>query len=308
MSTSSETDSSNLVSPVTPDTPTPVTSHSSRNKVSFKELKKQLKEIDKLKKESLDIKSWVSELRLWIKYQDITDSETIFNACVLTSAGEPREVIQSLIEDDSDTEEEDHSNTYPNLDEIVSKLEKFYGTKEDQHVLIRELRALRIRKNEKVKDFNIRYRSLYLKLDKKRRKQVSSLDYAESLVNNKEAWKKVTLKDDISLEKAFTIAEKCDRLTTRINSDGIENSYPTSSSKPKNFTKYNFTKKNNHSEPHKEKKDAEVDELTKRMKKLTISVCYYCGQEGHIIKSCPELQSKISDNKKKYLEEHHLNY
>ena len=36
---------------------------------------------------------------------------------------------------------------------LIEKLETFYGVKEDQNTLLRELRALRIKKNEKVKRF-----------------------------------------------------------------------------------------------------------------------------------------------------------
>ena len=308
-STSGTESSSNPVSPLTPDTPTPMSHTNQHGKISFKDLKKQLKEIDKLKREHFDIKSWVSEIRLWIKYQGITDKETIFNACILTSTGEPREVIQDLVEEESDTEDEDHEIQYPSLEQIINKLETFYGTKEDQNLLIRELRALKIKKNEKVKDFNIRYRSLFLKLDKKKRKQISVLDYAESLANNREAWKRVSLKDDIDLEKAFTIAEKVDRLTTRMNSENFDNPYFSNSHlKFKSSNKNHFNHKDHHVGNKKFKKDVDMDDLTKRMKKLTISVCFFCGEEGHYLKICPKLKSKIDANRKKYLEEKHLNH
>ena len=67
--------------------------------LSFKELKKELKDIVKLSKDNLDIKSWANELKLWIKIQCITDPETIFNACLLTSSGEVQRVIEDLGED-----------------------------------------------------------------------------------------------------------------------------------------------------------------------------------------------------------------
>jgi hypothetical protein len=64
--------------------------------------------------------------------------------------------------------------------------------------------ALRIGRNEKVKEFSKRYCSLYLKLNKKKKKaQASVLNYAVSFQNNRETWKSVSLKDDISLEKTF---------------------------------------------------------------------------------------------------------
>ena len=71
-------------------------------------------------------------------------------------------------DDDDDDNDNEEDNLYPSLDEIINELETFYGKKEDQKVLLKELRSLKIKKYEKVKDFNIRYRSLYLKLDKKK--------------------------------------------------------------------------------------------------------------------------------------------
>jgi len=129
-----------------------------KNKINFKELKKELKCIEKISKENLDIKSWESEIRLWIKLEEVTDPKTIFTACLLTSTGEPREVIQDLIESystnsesESEDEEEEESyseekkkDEYPSLKEIIEAIETFYGLKEDQNMLL----------------------SIYLKLDK----------------------------------------------------------------------------------------------------------------------------------------------
>jgi len=63
-----------------------------------------------------------------------------------------------------------------------------------------------------VKDFNVRYRSLYSRLEKKKRRRITVLDYCDSLKTNYAAWKKVTLKGDINLKKAYEVAEKIDRL------------------------------------------------------------------------------------------------
>jgi len=110
----------------------------SENKINFKELKKELKGIEKISKEILDIKSWESEIQLWIKLEEVTDPKTIFTACLLTSTGELREVIQNLIDSystDSESESEDEEeesdleekkkDEYPSLKEIVEALETF---------------------------------------------------------------------------------------------------------------------------------------------------------------------------------------
>lgn len=284
--------------------------------ISFSNLKKELKGIEKLSKENLDIKSWASELQLWMQLQDESDPQKIFLACVLTSTGEPRRIIQDLQEINSNDEEEidddneensdsETNETYPSFDEIVDALENFYGTKEDQNLLLRELRAMKINRNEKVKDFNIKYRSLYLKLDKKRKRQISVLDYADSLQNNPEAWKRIAMKDDISLTKAFTIAEKVDRLMIKNNFNTTNNlSHNNQYHQRKNQqTSINFKKKE---EPKTVNSDKEMEDLTRRMRNLTIRVCYFCKEKGHMMNSCPKLKEEIEKNREEILKERYL--
>lgn len=299
-------DSDTPESTPTTSLPSPLT-NTNQARLNFRELKKELKGIEKLKKETLDIRSWASDLRLWIRLQNVRDPQTIFVACILTSTGEPREVIQNMQNKDNDSDDEDDDdleevhNHYPSLSEIVNELEIFYGIKEDQNVLLREIRALKIRRNEKVKDFNIRYRSLYLKLDKKHKKKIGVLDYADSLQNNKEAWKKVSLKDDISLRKAFEIAEKVDRLITKSDDDFPE--------QPQfNSRKSNFNKKKNFHDHKRRSNDTDVDELTKQMQKLSINVCFFCKEEGHYQPECPKLKAIIDENRKNYFENKRLNH
>lgn len=294
------------------------------NKINFKELKKELKDIEKISKENLDIKSWESEIRLWIKLEEVTDPKKIFTACLLTSTGEPREVIQDLIESystdsesESEDEEEEESDSeekkkdeYPSLKEIVEAIETFYGLKEDQNMLLRELRALRIKRNERVKDFNTRFRSIYLKLDKKRKKRVSVLDYIDALRNNEEAWKKVSLKDDISLNRAFDIAEKVDRVMNLRPSK----EYSTEIVNPRINIRNNYqnnrkvVRENYEVRSPKRNKDYELEDLTKKMKNLTIKACFYCSDPGHLQYNCPKLNAIIQENKKRLYSGKSLNH
>ena len=101
---------------------------------------------------------------------------------------------------------------YPSLNRIVKAVEDFYSIREDQNNLLRELRALRIKRNKRINDFNIKFKTLYLKLNKKKRIQIGVLDHTYSIENNVEAWKHLTLFDEFLLSKAFKIAEKADRL------------------------------------------------------------------------------------------------
>jgi len=288
--------------------------------INFKELKKELKDIEKLSKDHLDIKSWASELKLWIELEGVTDPKKIYIACILTSVGEAREVIQELrngseeSEEDTEDEDEDDSSSesdtqdgYPSFKKIINALETFYGTKEDQSLLLRELRALRIKRYEKIKDFNLRYKTLYLRLDKRRKKQVSVLDYAESLRGNFEAWKKVSMKDDISLNKAFMIVEKVDRLNIKANPGFYSNN--SNQIFPQNFTRKqanrNAMTNSSSSLPNIESKgkqgspslDLDIEGITKGMRNLNIKTCYFCNEPGHYKNNCPSLRAIIEKNK-----------
>jgi len=291
-----------------------------QEQISFKELKKELKDIEPLTKENLDIKSWASDIQLWIDLQDVTNPRKIYIACVLTSKGEPRQIIQELknnnndndsdvdSEEESDSEDEHEVEMYPSLTKIVETLETFYGVKENQNQLLREIRALRIKRNEKVKDFNKRYRSLYLKLNRKKKAQVSVLDYAESLQNNREAWRRVSLKDDISLEKAFSVAEKVDRLMTNTENES-DNSNANMRKSYYNSSYTNHNRKDfSEGRKHEKKNDEEVEDLTKRMKKLTINTCFFFNEHGHYQNSCPKLKAIIDKNRQEYYQNKNLNH
>ncbi|ORX82284.1 hypothetical protein BCR32DRAFT_279006 [Anaeromyces robustus] len=72
--------------------------------------------------------------------------------------------------------------------------------------------------------------------------------------------------DVISLRKAFEIAEKVDRLITRSDDDFSDHSQ---------FNSY---------------------ELTKKMQKISINVCFFCKEEEHYQPECPKLKAIIDEN------------
>lgn len=69
---------------------------------------------------------------------------------------------------------------------------------------------MRIKEMKRSKTFNNRYRSLYTKLDKRREEkaQMYLIIYRTLFKIIKSLEKKLSMKDDISMDKAFKIAQK----------------------------------------------------------------------------------------------------
>eukprot|EP00833_Pecoramyces_ruminatium_P016055 jgi/Orpsp1_1/1190087/evm.model.d7180000076501.1 len=185
-------------------------------RMNLRELKKELKGIDKLTKKNLDIKSWKSDLNLWIKYQHIKDPETIFTACILTSSGEIREIIQDLYYENSFTiKEEDEENDeqeYPSLDDMIA---------------------------EKVDRLIAR----------------STYNYYGTFDSN---------------------------ASTRISK-----SYPNNNTQFKRKTEYSESQK---------VKDSEMEDLTRKMKNLSVKVCFFCTEKSHVQFKCPKLQEILMNS------------
>ena len=224
-------------------------------------------------------------------------------------------------DDSSNEEEDDEENNvdddikFPFLEKIISSLENFYDAKEDQNLLLKELRAMRIKRNEKIKDFNVRYKTLYTKRDKKRRKRTGVLDYINSIQNNYEAWKKLSLKDDINIDKAFKIAEKLDRLSVKynnINTYNINNSKHNQNNQ-NNTTSRLYPKRRNETfqtsqTNNKPKPQENIEESTQKMRNLSVKTCFFCKEEGHYSYYCPQLNKIMEENIKEIYSKNSLNF
>jgi len=155
---------------------------------------------------------------------------------------------------------------------------------------------------KKIKDFNIKYKTLYLKLNKKKRSQISVLDYTDSIENNIEAWKRLTLFDGIPLSKAFKIAEKADRLNYMGSNQRRHSSIPSPSANTSFNNKINFhpPKKNKLEQKVniKPNEDNDIEELTRKMRNLTINACYFSKEPGHYQNNCPKLRAIVDKNRK----------
>ena len=180
---------------------------------------------------------------------------------------------------------------YLSVERIIKSLKEYYGIYEDQNLLLREIRALKIGKYEKVRDFNIRYRALYTRLEKKKRKSISVLDYSDSLRGNYEAWKRVSLKGDtITLERAYSLAEKVDRLNTQVVNNSSKDTF-WKKQKPINSKIEINSDKNGLNSLHKSK----------------LMTFFYCMEKGHYQAECPKLKQIIEENKKNIFQNEPLN-
>ena len=115
--------------------------------------------------------------------------------------------------------------------------------------------------------------------------------------------------DYISLKKSFVIAEKIDRLMPTFNQEINENFRTNfnNSYKSSNFNK-NQSKGKIFNDSKIKQKDSTVDNLTKRIKGLTVSTCFFCSEEGHFQNECPKLNAIIKKNRQEYFENKRLNH
>ena len=119
----------------------------------------------------------------------------------------------------------------------------------------------------------------------------------------------VSLKDDISLKKAFAIAEKVDRLMPTFNQEINEN-FRTNFNNSYNSSNFNNkqSKGKVFNDSKIKEKDSTVDNLAKRIKGLTVSTCFFWSEESHFQTECPELNAIIKKNCQEYFENKRLNH
>jgi len=54
-------------------------------------------------------------------------------------------------------------------------------------------------------------------------------------------------------------------------------------------------------------KDSEIEDLTRKMKHLSVKVCFFCTEKGHIQTNCPKLQEILKNNRNELFKQNHLN-
>jgi len=171
---------------------------------------------------------------------------------------------------------------------------------------------LELRGMKELKILILNMKLYILKLNKKKRSQISVLDYTDSIENNVEAWKRLTLFDDIPLSKAFKIAEKADRLNYMGCNQRRHPSNPSFSANTSSFNnKINFhppiRNKLEQKVNIKPKEDNDIEELTRKMRNLTIKACYFCTEPSHYQNNCPKLRAIVEKNRKEIRNNKRLN-
>jgi len=218
--------------------------------------------------------------------QDLKENQTELNN--VENNEDNSEESSTSDQSEEEDKEEEKDEIYPSLERIISPLRHFYDIAEEQSLILRKIRNLKIKRNETIKDFNIRYRNLYSKLNKNKKKVITVLDYIDSLQPNYEAWKMVSLRgEDITLEKAFLIAEKVDRL----NSAQLDNNNRNSSPRMNNNVKgprFGSPTKGMWNRPDKKNRE----DIT----------CFFCKEKGHYQSECPKLKLTVNSNNKETTE------
>ena len=93
--------------------------------MDFRELKKQLRDIAKIGNENQDVQGWATDIKLWIKLQDVTSPRTIYYGCLLTAQGDAQRLIEDLRElrdEESDEDDAEEETEEDNDCKVIKKL------------------------------------------------------------------------------------------------------------------------------------------------------------------------------------------
>lgn len=282
------------------------------NRMSFIEVKKAIKGFPILGKENITVKEWANTLEYFFSSEEWTSEKNIFEACLLTTTGEPYSIVSQL---KKELEDKEGNLKYPSFKDIKGALLIQMNEETDPDELYEKIRNYRIRDKESVKDFNRRFMRVYRELPKQLQQHVDAFVYSDAIKSHFEPWKEVVKKrKSCSLMEAMKIAEeedKYEKLNKR--NSGSSKMYKDISTKGvSSIPSSSVLNETKRALPPKEldlPRDDTIDNLTEKFSKMRIHVCYRCGQKGHHARFCT---NEISDHNVKLLQkmndQGHLNH
>jgi len=114
------------------------------------------------------------------------------------------------------------------------------------------------------------------------------------------------------MDKTFKTAEKVDRLSVKNNN--VSNSNINNLQHNQNNTTSRFYPKRRNETfqttqmNNKPKPQDSIEDLTQKMRNLSIKTCFFCKEKGHYSNYCPQLNKIMEENKKEIYSKNSLNY
>jgi len=161
-----------------------------------------LNTIPKLGNENRDVNGWFTLMETWLSLGGVTQDDLKLLWCKTTVVGDVLEFVKNQCEE----------NENLTLVQMKDALDEYYGNKVNQQALKDEILSLSIRYGETVKDYNLRFKKLFNKLNRGARESVQVSDYIRTLKPRRKVWEGLVVKDFTNLEEAYKLAEKYDKV------------------------------------------------------------------------------------------------
>jgi len=220
---------------------------------------KVLKYLPLLDNYGKDIDFWIDEFKSKLELFDVQESRKEFILARECVNEELRYVIDDL---------KIKKNTYPTLEEIKTAIEDYLEiTQIDKY---QELIDLKIKINETISNFNIKYMRKYNNLNNKFKKLITTDNYVESIIQRTYPCMRILESGCNNIEEAIKISNKAERIERKLNlripcfQKRDNNKYIWKTNE--NISKINYNGKR---------------DIDKRYNKNNKIMCFRCYELGH---------------------------
>jgi len=165
--------------------------------------------IPRLGNHDRDIESWAEEFQRIMELANIEEPKRIFAWAKECVQGRLKGILEDLKTIDGD------DVTYPNINEMKTAIEDYLEVTQQEKCF--NLKALKIRRNETIRDFNWRYNNLHNSLNPESQEFITIKDYCNSISSRPFARTQVITAQPDTLEEALQIAELAENATEAPN-------------------------------------------------------------------------------------------
>ncbi|ORX41864.1 hypothetical protein BCR36DRAFT_309628, partial [Piromyces finnis] len=159
--------------------------------------------IPQLNEYGKDVDSWMEEFSRIMEIYDITEPRRIFIWAKEAVDCDIKEVLNSLVK------RRNNEMHYPKFKEIQVAIEEYLEITPNEKCS--NLKLLKIRDNETIKNFNYRYLKLYYHLDHDYMRLISVEDYLNAIKTRVYPHSQVIISECETLTEAFKVAERAEK-------------------------------------------------------------------------------------------------